>query len=45
MKWIQNYDKPGLKDADLKYYIKESHRLVALGLSGKKRKELGLDHS
>lgn len=43
MKWIQHYDKPGLKDADLKYYLKESHRLVALGLSKKKQKELGLN--
>ena len=42
MKWIQHYGKPGLSDKDLKSYIKESHRLVALGLSKKKRKELGL---
>src|SRR5687768_4594666 len=42
MKWIQNYAKPGLSDKDLKGYLKESHRIVALGLSKKKRKELGL---
>ena len=43
MKWIQNYAKPGLSDKDLKGYLKESHRIVALGLSRKRRKELGLD--
>ncbi|MGH8514114.1 MAG: MmcQ/YjbR family DNA-binding protein, partial [Gammaproteobacteria bacterium] len=42
MKWIQNYGKPGLSDKDLKGYLKESHRIVALGLSKKRRKELGL---
>ena len=45
MKWIQHYDKPGLSAKDLKGYLKESHRLVALGLSKKKRKELGLGES
>lgn len=43
MSWIQNYDKPGLSDKDLKAYIKESHRIVSLGLSKKKQKELGLN--
>lgn len=42
MKWIQHHGKPGLSDKDLKGYLKESHRIVALGLSKKKRKELGL---
>jgi len=42
MKWIQHYAKPGLADKALKAYLAESHRIVALGLSGKKRKELGL---
>ncbi|HET6159798.1 MAG TPA: MmcQ/YjbR family DNA-binding protein [Dongiaceae bacterium] len=42
MKWIQHYAKPGLSDKDLKGYLKESHRIVALGLSKKQRKELGL---
>jgi predicted DNA-binding protein (MmcQ/YjbR family) len=45
MKWIQHYDKPGLSDKDLKGYLKESHRIVALGLSKKRRKELGLGES
>lgn len=43
MSWIQNYDKPGLSDKDLKAYIKESHRIVSLGLTKKKQKELGLN--
>ncbi|MCR9242332.1 MAG: MmcQ/YjbR family DNA-binding protein [Rhodobiaceae bacterium] len=43
MSWIQNYEKPGLSDKDLKAYIKESHRIVSLGLSKKKQKELGLN--
>jgi predicted DNA-binding protein (MmcQ/YjbR family) len=42
MKWIQHYAKPGLSDVDLKDYIRESHHIVALGLSKKKRNELGL---
>ena len=42
MKWIQHYARPGLVDADLKDYLRESHRIVALGLSKKKQKELGL---
>ena len=42
MKWIQHYAKPGLSDKDLKGYLTESHRIVALGLSKKKRRELGL---
>ena len=42
MKWIQHYALPGLNDEDLKAYIKESHRLVASGLSKKKQRELGL---
>lgn len=42
MKWIQLYDAP---DADevLKHYIEESHRIVSLGLTKKKQKELGLN--
>jgi len=42
MKWIQHYEEPGLDDDGLKQYLTESHRLVALGLSKKMRKELGL---
>ncbi len=42
MKWIQHYAKPGLADTDLQDYLRESHRIVALGLSKKKQRELGL---
>lgn len=42
MKWIQHYGKPGLSDADLRAYIKQSHAIVSAGLSKKKRIELGL---
>ncbi len=41
-KWIQHYAKPGLAVAELKDYLRESHRIVALGLSKKKQRELGL---
>jgi predicted DNA-binding protein (MmcQ/YjbR family) len=40
--WIQHYAKPGLSDADLRAYLTQSHGLVALGLSRRKRAELGL---
>ena len=42
MKWIQHYARQGLADADLKDYLRESHRIVAAGLSKKKQKALGL---
>lgn len=42
MKWIQHYAKPGLADQDLKAYLTASHKLVAAGLSKKRRGELGL---
>ncbi len=42
MKWIQHYATPGLTNAELKDYLRESHRIVALGLSKKKQRELGL---
>ncbi len=45
MKWIQHHAEPGLSDDDLKDYLRESYRIVALGLSKKKRRELGLDQS
>ena len=43
MKWIQQYDASPEKDEELKYYLEESHRIVSLGLSKKKQKELGLN--
>jgi predicted DNA-binding protein (MmcQ/YjbR family) len=42
LKWIQHYAKPGLPDGELKDYLRQSHRIVAQGLSKKKQKELGL---
>jgi predicted DNA-binding protein (MmcQ/YjbR family) len=42
MKWIQHYAKPGLSDAGLRDYIRQSHAIVAQGLSKKRRIELGL---
>ena len=42
MSWIQHYDKPGLPDDELKEYLLESHKIVSLGFSKKKRQQLGL---
>jgi predicted DNA-binding protein (MmcQ/YjbR family) len=42
MTWIQHFSKPGLNVGDLKDYIRQSHRIVANGLSRKLKKELGL---
>lgn len=42
MSWIQHFEEPGLDDAALRDYIRESHRLVAAGLTKKKQRELGL---
>ncbi len=42
MTWIQRHQKAGLSDSELKKPIAQSHRLVARGLSKKKRRELGL---
>ena len=43
MKWIQQYDSSAKELANLKYYLKESYRIVSLGLTKKKQKELGLN--
>jgi len=43
LKWIQRYGRPGLSDAELKDYLRHSHRLVAQGLSKKQQAALGLD--
>ena len=40
MKWIQQHAR--LSDEQLEYYLRESHRLVAAGLSKKQQRELGL---
>lgn len=43
MKWIQQVDTAGQLDEDLKYYLSESYRIVSLGLSKRKRLELGIN--
>ena len=43
MKWIQYYGCLEDKDEQLIYYLKESYRIVLLGLSKKKQKELDLE--
>lgn len=45
MKWIQQHEGEGLEDDELIYYLKESHRIVSLGLTKKKQKELGLNQN
>ena len=42
-KWIQLYAQTGKPDEELRYYLSESHRLVASGLSKKRQRELGLN--
>lgn len=43
MKWIQHYAQPGLSDDELRDYLRQSHRIVSLGLTKKKQCELGLN--
>ncbi len=43
MKWIQQYDVTATEDDELIYYLEESYRIVSLGLTKKKQKELGLN--
>lgn len=45
MKWIQRTDDQSLSDDDLRDYIRQSHRIVSLGLTKRKQKELGLDQT
>ena len=45
MKWIQHHAKPGLSDAELSDYLRQSHRIVSLDLTKKKQSELGLNQS
>ena len=42
MKWIQHFARPGLPDAALRDYLRQSHAIVAQGLSKKRRIALGL---
>jgi len=43
LKWIQHFAKPGLSDAGLRDYIRQSHIIVSQGLSKKRRRELKLE--
>jgi predicted DNA-binding protein (MmcQ/YjbR family) len=45
MKWIQHFARPGLSDAALRDYIRQSHLIVSQGLSRKRRIELRLGPS
>ena len=42
LKWIQHFARPGLSDAGLRDYIRQSYAIVSRGLSRKKQRELGL---
>lgn len=43
MKWLQKYRSTQDDDEELQFYIKESYRIVSLGLTKKLQKELGLN--
>ncbi|MGF1777752.1 MmcQ/YjbR family DNA-binding protein [Vibrio nomapromontoriensis] len=43
MKWIQCVESCAELDEETAYYLKESYRLVSLGLTKKKQRELGLN--
>lgn len=45
MKWIQRTGSETMDDEGLRDYLRESYRLVSLGLTKKKQKELGLNQS
>jgi predicted DNA-binding protein (MmcQ/YjbR family) len=45
MKWIQRTDARSMNDSALKDYLRESHRLVSLGLTKKIQMELGLNQA
>ena len=42
MTWIQHYAKPGMKRRELEDHLRQSHAIVAAGLSKKARATLGL---
>ncbi|MBB53849.1 MAG: hypothetical protein CMF67_05695 [Magnetovibrio sp.] len=43
MKWIQNYDEPGLSKKGLKEHLRESYKLVSLSLTKALQRVLGLN--
>lgn len=42
LKWIQQFEAPGLSDTSLRDHIVASYELVVQGLTRKRREELGL---
>ena len=42
LKWVQQFESPGLSDAELEAHIAASHAMVAAKLTKRKRAELGL---
>ena len=42
MKWIQRTSDQSMSDSDLQAYLKQSHHIVASGLTKKVQRELGL---
>jgi predicted DNA-binding protein (MmcQ/YjbR family) len=42
MKWIQRFSDDSMDDAALEDYLRESHRIVAAGLTKRLKTELGL---
>lgn len=45
MKWIQHIADDEAFDEAVQYYLAESYRLVSLGLTKRKQKELGLNQA
>ncbi len=45
MTWVQHYAAPGIDAPMLEDLIRESHRIVSLGLSKKRQRELGLNQT
>ena len=41
LKWIQHFAAPGLADAELQDFLRDSHDIVSRGLTKKLRMELG----
>lgn len=42
MSWIQHHTEPGLTNAELEHYLRQSHALAAQNLTKKLQRELGL---
>ena len=43
LKWVQQFEAPGLPDAELETHLRASYDMIVAALSRKKRQELGLD--